>query len=188
MLPILDAPCLLIWSVRYLVIISTKRSHQSKLIGGIHVVHERTKPAVPILVVMNDLAHGCLEAEIASISIQACVIGKTLSVATEVNLVVCLIEVAEARDEFASIFPLESGAWDNVKYPIGAVAVLSFVAAALHFEVVDVLGVKLRADVAGDIGVGYRHAIYKPTHLMSTTNMELVMSDIRPRNKVGDHR
>ena len=86
------------------------------------------------------------------------------------------------------ITPLESTAWDDVEHPAGALAVLGGVAAALHLDVVDVARVELRADTAGDVGIGDRDTVDQPVDLMSSSNVKLVVHDVRARDEVGDHR
>jgi hypothetical protein len=68
--------------------------------------------------------------------------------------VVGLVEVAGAEDQFGLVVALEAGAGDDVEHAIGAVAELGAVAAAIDFQVVDVFGIELRADVLAMLVLG----------------------------------
>jgi len=76
----------------------------------------------------------------------------------------------------------------TLKNAVGAVAVISGVAAALRFQSINILGIDLRAEVAGDVGVGNRNAVNQPAHLVSAANVELVVREISTGDVVGDHR
>ena len=82
---------------------------------------------------------------------------------------------------------LEAGARDHVEDAISAVAELGAVASAIDFEIVDVLGIKLRAEIGGDVGIGNGHAVDEPTGLMSAADVELVVSEIGAGHVVGNH-
>ena len=45
----------------------------------------------------------------------------------------------------------------------------------------------MRAEIAGDVGIGNGHAVDEPTNLVAAANVELIMSDVGARNKVKDH-
>ena len=80
----------------------------------------------------------------------------------EADLIVGVVEAAVVGNEFGLAVALESRARHDVEDSIGAVAVFGIVAAALNFEVIDVFGIELRADVRSDVGVGHGHAIEQP--------------------------
>ncbi len=88
------------------------------------------------------------EAVVAAVAVEAGVVGELFGVVAEVELVVGLEEVACGEDEFGLAVALEAGAGDDVEDAVGAVADVGGVAAALDFEVVDVLGVDLCGEVA----------------------------------------
>ena len=56
--------------------------------------------------------------------------------------------------QFHLVVALEAGARNDVEHAVRAVAIRGRVAAALGLQVVDVFRIDLRADVAGDVGVG----------------------------------
>ena len=104
----------------------------------------------------------------------------------EAELVVGLEEVAGGEDEFGLAVALEAGAGDDVEDAVGAVADVGGVAAALDFEVVDVLGVDLRGEVGGDVGVGNLDAVDEPCDLVASTHVQHVVSHVGAGNVVGD--
>ena len=75
---------------------------------------------------------------------------------TEAELAVGLVIITQRGYKFALAAGFKPCAGDNVEHAIGAVTEIGAVAAAVYFEGVDVAGVDLRADVAGDVGVGDR--------------------------------
>src|SRR5579862_514247 len=111
---------------------------------------------------MNDGRRGCLQTQVAAIAMHADVVAETFGVPAKVYLVVGLKEISGGEDHFTFVIALEAGAWSRVKDAIGTVAVICGVATALCFEVIDVSRIDLRADVAGDIGIGNRHAVDEP--------------------------
>src|SRR5260370_39645328 len=65
------------------------------------------------------------------------------------------------------VVPLESAARDEVENPVGALAILGRVTAALDFEVVDIARIELRTDVGSDVRIRNGHAVDQPVDLMS---------------------
>src|SRR6185437_13120796 len=113
-------------------------------------------------------------------------VSELFSVAAEVHLIVGLVERAEGSEQLTFLIALETRSRDRVEYTIGTVAVSRRVSAALGFEVIDVLRIDLRADIAGNIRIGNRNAVDGPGYLMSTANMQLVVRDPRARDIIGD--
>ena len=136
---------------------------------------------------MNHLRDRRLNAEIATIRIHAGVISEALGVAAKIDLIVGLIEVARTQDQLGFIVSFKTGARSNIEYTVGTIPVGGAVASALDFEVVDILGIELRAEVRGDIGVGNRNAIDQPTGLMASTDVQLIVGEIGAGNVVRDH-
>ena len=93
--------------------------------------------------------------------------------AAEIELIVGLIPIAKARHQLRFVVAFEAGSGNHVENSVGAVAVIRIIAAALHFEIVDVLGIDLRPEIARDIRIRDRHAVDQPTHLMAAANVEL---------------
>src|SRR5271165_1792427 len=121
---------------------------------------------------MNDLRNRCLNAEIAAISVHAGVISEALGVTAKVELIVGLIEVARTQDQFGFIISLKARARGDVEDSVGAIPVGRVVASPLDFQVVDILGIKLRSEVGGDVGVGDGNAIDQPTGLMTSADVQ----------------
>src|SRR5271170_5726884 len=111
---------------------------------------------------MENEADGRGEAVVAAVAVEAGVVGELLGVVTEVELVVGLEEIAGGDDELGLAVALEAGAGNDVEDAVGAVADVSGVGAALDFDVVDVFGGDLSAEVGGDIGVGDLDAVEEP--------------------------
>ena len=70
---------------------------------------------------------------------------KRSGVASEIELVVGLVEVAEAGDQLSLIIALEAGAGNDVEDSVGAVAEFGAIAAALDFHVVHIFGIELHS-------------------------------------------
>ncbi len=130
---------------------------------------------------MNHLPDGRLQTVVAAISVHTHVIGEALGVPPEIELIVGLVPIAERGDQFRLIVALEAGSGHDIEDPISAVSVFRVVAAALHFEIIDVLGVDLRAKIGGDIGVGYRDAVDQPIHLMASAHVQHVVGYVGSR-------
>src|SRR5712672_1193593 len=107
--------------------------------------------------------------------------------AAKAERVVGLVEISGAEHEFCLTVALEAGARSDVKNTIGAVAELRAVASTIDFEIINVLGIELRAEVGGNIGVGDGHAIEEPTGLVAAADVELVVREVSAGNVVGDH-
>ena len=106
--------------------------------------------------------------------------------AAEVHLIVGLVKRAEGGEQLAFVVALEAGSRNDVEHAIGAVAVSGGIAAALRFQVVDVLGIDLRPDVARDVGVRDGNAVDRPGHLVPAAHVKLVVRHPCSRNVVGD--
>ncbi len=96
-------------------------------------------------------------------------------------------EVAAGEQELAFAVALEAVARKDVEDAVGAVANIGGVAAALGFECVNVLGIDLRADVGGDLGVGNRDAVDQPTGLVAAAHVKHVVGHVGAGDVVGDH-
>jgi hypothetical protein len=108
-------------------------------------------------------------------------------VTTTIDLVVCLIVAAITENEIAFFVPLETRSGNHVEDSVGSVAVFGVITAPLDFDVVDIFGINLGADVAGDVRVWDRHAVDKPTVLVSATDVEHVVDHVRSWDIVRDH-
>src|ERR1700735_304212 len=107
--------------------------------------------------------------------------------AAEVDLIVCLIPIAEADDEFRLIVALETASGHDVEDSIGAVSIVGIVAASLDLKIINVLGVDYRAQIGGDVCVGHRYTVNEPVNLMATAHMQHVVSYVCGGHVVGDH-
>ena len=68
-------------------------------------------------------------------------------------MIVGLVEVSRAHDEFGFIVAFETGAGHDIEDPVGAVAEFGAVAAAIGLHIFQVFGIELRANILCDIGV-----------------------------------
>ena len=160
---------------------------EAELVFGGAVVDEGGEAAVAVGGVVEDCGDGRGEAVVAAVAVEAGVVGELFGVVAEVELVVGLEEVAGGEDELGLAVALEAGAGDDVEDAVGAVADVGGVAAALDFEVVDVLGIDLRAEVAGDVGVGDLDAVDEPGDLVAAAHVQHVVGHVGAGDVVGDH-
>jgi hypothetical protein len=130
---------------------------------------------------------GPLEAEIGAAGGDATVPGKAIGMAAQGQVLVGLVSAAVGGRELAEAVALEAVARDHVEDAIAAVAVLRRITAALHFEILHVLGIELCAH-ARQVAVGNRHAIDLPCHTMPAARMQMVVHDVGSGHIVGDHR
>ena len=107
--------------------------------------------------------------------------------AADTEGVVGLVEVSSAENEFGLPVALESSAGHNVEHSISTVAKLGAVAATIHLQVGDILGIELRAEVRGDVGVRDGNAIDEPTGLVPSADVKLIMSEVCARDVIGNH-
>src|ERR1022692_3366690 len=142
-----------------LIVILAQRGHEAQLVGGIDIENEGAEAAVAIFRVVNHLQNRRLDAEIAAVGVDAGIVGEAFGVTAEAEGVVGLVEIPGAEHELGLAVALEAGARDHVKDSISAVTELRAVAPAIDFEIVDVLGIELRPQVGGDVGVGYGYAV-----------------------------
>src|SRR5579864_2889435 len=123
--------------VRNLVIVPPNGTDYAELIGGIDIEDKGPEAADTVCGVMHDLRDGRLQAEIGSIAVDRSVIGEPLGVATKIELVVGLMEVAGTEDEFRLVVAFETCSGHNVEDPVGAVAEFGAVAAAIGLQVIN---------------------------------------------------
>src|SRR5262245_25646342 len=96
------------------------------------------------------------------------------------------MEAAVSGEEFDFAIAFETGARNDVERAVDAVAVFGGVAAAFDFDHVHVLGVELRTDVGGNVGVGHGDAVDHPGDLMTAADVELVVNHVGARGIGGD--
>src|SRR5260370_9736669 len=173
---------------RHLIKIAARMSDQAKMVLWIQVEAERSESAEAVGRVVSDRGSRSLQPEIGAIAAQAGVIGEAIRVAAEIDLIIRLIKVAGGEDEFGFVVAFESGAWGDIENAVGAVAVVRGVAAALRLQRVNVPGIDLRAEGAGDVGVRDRDDVEQPTDLVPAADVELVVRQIGAGDVVGNHR
>ena len=137
--------------------------------------------------VIQDLGAGSFQSKIGAVTGEASVVGEAFAMVSEAELVVGAVKTSVAGDQFGLTVAFEAGTSNHVEDPEGAVAIFGGVASALDFEVIDVLGIELRADIGSDIGVRNGDAVEQPCDLVSTTDVKLVVYHIRAGNVIGDH-
>jgi len=170
-----------------LEVVGAELGDEAELIFGCGVVEEGGEATVAVGGVVDDDSSGWGEAVVAAVAVEAGVVGELFGVVTEVELIVSLEEAAGAEDELGLAIALKACARDDVEDAVGAVAYVGGVAAALDLDVVDVFGVYLCAEVAGDVGIGDLDAVEEPGDLMAAAHVEHVVCDVGAGNVVGDH-
>ena len=100
---------------------------------------------------------------VTSAARQARVIRQLFTVRSKIELIIRLPIIARAQNQLRFAIPLKSRSRHNVEDAIGADTHICRIAAALHLKIVDVLGIYLRAKVAGDICIRNLHAVNLPT-------------------------
>ena len=135
-------------------------------------------PPISVLRVVKHLPDRGLQPVVAAISVHAGVISKALGVSSATDLVVGLIEISEAGDQIAFLVAFKAGSRHDVEDSVGAVAVIGVVAAALNFQIIDIFGIDLRAQIAGDVGVGDGHAVNQPVDLVASAHVQHVVGHI----------
>src|ERR1700722_3691597 len=137
---------------------------------------------------MDYVGNGRLQSQVATITVDAHVIGEALGVAAETECVIRLIEIAGTQNQLGLVVSLETGAGDDVEDTVSAIAELRAITPTIDFQVINVFGIKLGTDIGRDIGIGHRHAVDQPGGLMSPADVQLVMSYVRTGHVVGNHR
>ncbi len=169
-----------------LVVIAARRGHEPQLVRRRGVEDERSEAPAARLPVVLDIANRRLQTEVAPVHVGAGVVREAPGVVAHAELIVGLVVAAGARDQLRLAVALEPRARNHVEDAVGAIAVFGAVAAALHLHVVDVFRVELGADVAGDVGVGHRHAVDEPGDLVSAPQVQLIVGGVRARDERGN--
>src|SRR5438093_9690062 len=130
---------------------------------------------------------GSLKAEVGPVSVQAGIVGEALCVAAKIELIVRGVEAAIVQQQFSFIVALEASASHHIEHAVGTIAVFGGVSTALHFDLIDVLGIELRTNIAGNIRIWHGDAIQQPGDLVTTADVELVVNHHSPRHEVGNH-
>ena len=81
--------------------------------------------------IVNDRSTGVISPRSLRLPLMLAVVGEVVGVTADAQLVVGLAVVAAAHHELALVVALEAGAWHDVEYPVGAIALVGRVAAAL---------------------------------------------------------
>src|SRR5208282_3734403 len=121
------------------------------------------------------------------VSIQACIVSESLGMPAKIDLIVCLVPIPQTHYDLCLIVPLKPGSRHDVENSIGTVSVIGFVTSSLNLQIVNILRVDLRAQIRGDIRIGYGHAVNQPVHLVASSHVQHVVGHIRSRHIVGDH-
>ncbi len=178
---------LLVRIVGHLVVVAASGSHQAQLVIRRLVKGQGRETAEPRPQIVQDLRARRFQSEIGAVTGNAAIVSEAVGVVAETELVFGAVKAAIAGDQFGLAIALKPGTGDDVEDAVSAVAVFRRVAAALHFQVVDVLGIELGTDVGRNIRIGHGNAVNQPRDLVSTAYMELVVDHVRARNIIGDH-
>src|SRR6266403_1587553 len=177
-LNIAHADELLIRRVWNLKIVRSSRPDEAKLICLRSVENQRSEAANAVVVVVPLLRFRRHQAHIGAIHAEARVIREAIRVITEADLAVGGMETAVGGGELDFTIALETRARNHVEDTVSPVAVLRGITAALNLHDVDVLGIKLWADVGSDVGVRNGHAIDQPGHLVAAADVQLIVNHI----------
>jgi hypothetical protein len=157
------------------------------LVLGIRIENERGESSVTVLRIVKDLSDRSLQSIIASVSVCAQIVRKPLRVSSAADLVIGLIEISEAGGKIAFPVAFETGPRHDIEDAVRAVSISGLVAASFHLQIIDVLGVNHRAQIGGDIRVGYGDAVNKPVNLVASPHMQHVMGYVGSRHVISDH-
>ena len=135
---------------------------------------------------MNDLWRRRLKAEIAPVSIKAAVVRESRRVSAATDVVVGLIKISEAGYQIALVVSLEARSRHRVEDSVSSIAIIRIIAAALDFEIIDVLRIELRSHIACDVRVWNGHAVQQPAHLVAAADVKLVVGDVRAGDVIRD--
>src|ERR1700679_3391524 len=100
---------------------------------------------------MDRCLDGGLQSIVAAIAVDAGIPGKLFRVATQAELVIRLIEAARREHQFALTIALKAAARHHVKDAVRTVAEPCSIASPVNLEIVDILRIDLRGNIAGDI-------------------------------------
>ena len=139
-------------------------------------------PPKPLTASCTTCGTGVCKPRLLRFAVHAGVVGEALGMAAKAECVIRLVEIAGAEDEFAFIVALEPGAGNDVEDSVSPVAELRAIAAAIHFDIFQILGIKLRADILRDGGVDDGNAIEQPGGLVSAADVQHVVRDVGSRN------
>src|SRR5712692_2568807 len=159
-LDVADAGGLVARRVRNLEIIRPDGGYQTQLIGGRGVEDQRSERAEAVAPIVQHVGRRSLQAEIRAVAVETGVVGEAVGVVAETDLVIRFVEAAEAGHNFGLAVALEAGAGDDIEDSESPVAVFGRIAAASDLNGLDVLGIKLRPDIAGDVRVRYGDAVH----------------------------
>src|SRR5215470_2476955 len=104
----------------------------------------------------------------------------------DADLAIGGVVAAVGGEQFDFTVALKTGTRNHIERAIDAVAVISGISAAPDLHNVHILGIKLRADIRGNIGVGNGNPVHQPRNLMAATYMELVVNHVGTGSVVGD--
>ena len=160
---------------------------EAELVVGGLVADDGDEAALGVGGVVEDLGDGRGQAVAGAGAGGAGVPGGAGGVVAEGKLGFAGAEIAAAHGQFGVLVELEAVAGKDVEDAVGAVADGGVVTAALGFELVDVLGIDLGAEVGGDFGVGDVDAVDEPAGLVAAAHVEHVVSHVSGGDEVGDH-
>jgi len=136
---------------------------------------------------VNNLPDRGLKSVIASISVQAGVVGKPLRVSSTTDLVVGLVEIPRADDKITLLVALKTGSRHDIEDSVRPVSVGGIVAASQDLEVIDILRVNLRRQIAGNVGVGDGNSIDQPLDLVASSHVQHIVCHVCGRHVIRDH-
>src|SRR5260370_33255167 len=163
---------------RHLIKIAARLSDEAKLVLRVQIENERSEATEAIGDIVRDHGSRRLQPEIGAIATKAGVIREAIGMAAEVELIVSLIKDSSGEDKFGFVVAFESGARGYVEYAVGAVAMIGGGAATRGLESVNVLGIDLRAEVAGDVCVGMPVAVPRAAALRTPRELQMAGPEV----------
>ena len=131
--------------------------------------------------------HGCcrwLQTHFTAVSVGTQVIAEPIGMPTEIDLIIRLRIITRAEIDLRFIIPVKSILWRQTRNAVGPVAVIGRVAPPQNFEVINILRVDLRSDVASNGRIRNWNAVNQPTDLVSAANVQLIVRIVRPWREV----
>ncbi len=105
----------------------------------------------------------------------------------QTDLIVGRVVRSVAGYQFSLTIAFKTRARRDVEDSVSAIAVFRAVATGGRLQVVHVLWIELRPDIGSNVGVGQRHAIDGPGHLMAAAHVQLIVHNVSARDKLRDN-
>src|SRR5947209_17323300 len=105
---------------------------------------------------MNHIGGGRSQAQIRTVTICADVVSEAIAMIAKTQLIVGAIETPRIDSEVTFAIAFKSAAGYHIQYAIRTVAGVGGQSPSLYLKGIDIAWMELRANVARDVGIGYR--------------------------------